>query len=56
MSVRRRLSEWWRGKDEDREAVAHAEAERLRAGEDPEQTHADEAQDVIDLGTGGGAT
>jgi hypothetical protein len=56
MALRRRLAEWWRGKAEDREAIAQAEQEPLRAGDDPEQSRADEAQDVIDLGTGGGAT
>jgi hypothetical protein len=56
MSVRQRLSEWWRGRAEDREAVAQAEDEPVRAGEDPDEKRVDEEQDVIDLGTGGGVT
>jgi hypothetical protein len=56
MSMRQRLSEWWRGRAEDRKAVAQAEDEPVSAGEDSDEKRADDEQDVIDLGTGGGAT
>jgi hypothetical protein len=56
MSVLEHLSGWWRGRTEDRKAVAQAEHEPVRAGEDPDEKRVDDDQDVVDLGTGGGAT
>lgn len=54
MSLLQRLAEWRRTKTEDRTAVAKSEQEALRAADEPEER--DAAEDVLDAGSGTGAT
>jgi len=56
MSLLQRLVEWRRTKVEDRAAIAKSEQATLRADDEPEESEADAAQDVIDAGSGTGAT
>jgi len=41
-----RLKAWRAGRNEERDAIAQAEREQLRAGDEPERSQADVVEDV----------
>jgi len=56
MSLLARLAEWWRTKAEDRAATSISEHESMRVGDASEEAEADAELDVMDAGSGTGAT
>jgi hypothetical protein len=56
MSFLQRLVEWRRTKAEDRTAIAKSEQASLRVGDEPEERETDASEDVLDAGSGTGAT
>lgn len=56
MSLLKRLAEWRRTKAEDRAAIAKAEHDALRVGDEFTKPEPDAELDILDAGSGTGAT
>jgi hypothetical protein len=56
MSLLKRLEEWWRAKSAERAASAKSEQQSMRADGPSEESEADAELDVMDAGSGTGAT